>query len=58
LDQKLRGHQPRTWAGWERAMMQAWDEVELTSINKLVKSVPKQVEKIVETDGKWCKYLP
>jgi hypothetical protein len=58
LDQNLRGHNPRTWAGWKKAIIQAWDEVQLTSINKLVKKVPKQVEKIMDSGGKWCKYFP
>jgi transposase len=52
LDQNLRGHNPRTWAGWKRAIIQAWDEVQLSSINKLVERVPKQVDKIMEAGGK------
>ena len=58
LDQKLRGHNPRSWEGWRDAIIAAWDEVELTSINKLVKLVPNQVEKIIEAEGNWCKYFP
>lgn len=58
LDQNLRGHNPRTWVGWKKAIMHAWDEVQLSSINKLVKRVPKQVDKIIEAGGKWCKYFP
>lgn len=58
LEQNLRGHNPRTWDGWKRAIIQAWREVQQTSINKLVKRVPKQVSKIQEAGGKWCKYFP
>jgi transposase len=58
LDQKLRGHNPRTWDGWKDAIIQAWKEVEVVSIDKLVKKVPQQVEKIIKADGKWCKYFP
>ena len=58
LDQNLRGKNPRTWAGWKRAIIQAWSEVQQSSINKLVKRVPGQVSKIIEADGKWCKYFP
>lgn len=58
LDQKLRGHNPRTWDGWKKAIIHAWDEVQLSSINKLVKKVPGQVKKILGKDGKWCNYFP
>lgn len=58
LDNNLKGHNPRTWDGWKKAIIQAWDEVQLTSINKLVKRVPRQVSKIIKADGKWCKYFP
>jgi hypothetical protein len=58
LDQKLRRHNPRTWDGWKDAIIQAWKEVEVVSIDKLVKKVPQQVEKIIKADGKWCKYFP
>lgn len=58
LDQNLRGHSPRSWGGWKKAILRAWSEVQQSSINKLVKRVPKQVEKIIEADGKWCKYFP
>lgn len=58
LDQKLRGHNPKTWDGWKNAIIQAWEEVEVASIDKLVKKVPQQVDKIINADGKWCKYFP
>lgn len=58
LDQNLRGHKPRTWDGWKRAIEHAWDEVQMSSINKLVKRVPRQVDKIIEANGEWCKYFP
>jgi hypothetical protein len=47
-----------TWDGWKDAIIQAWKEVEVVSIDKLVKKVPQQVEKIIKADGKWCKYFP
>lgn len=58
LDQNLRGHNPRTWGGWKRAINQAWSEVQQSSINKLVKRMPGQVSKVMEAGGKWCKYFP
>ena len=58
MDNNLRGHNPRTWDGWQKAIIKAWDEVQLSSINKLVKRMPGQVKKILAKDGQWCNYFP
>jgi len=58
LDGNLRGKNPRTWDGWQKAIKKAWDEVQISSINKIVDKVPNQVQKIVDADGKWVKYFP
>lgn len=56
--QNLRGHNPRTRYGWERAIRKAWAGVDVGQINKLVNKVPKQLQRILEEDGKWVKYFP
>lgn len=57
LGQHIRGHNPRTRDGWMRAIKKAWKQVEISSINKLVSKMPKQVEGIIEAEGQWVKYF-
>lgn len=58
LDKNLQGRNPRTWDGWQKAINKAWDEVQISSINKVVAKVPNQLQKIVEAGGEWVKYFP
>ncbi len=56
--QKLRGHNPRTWDGWMRAIKKAWAEVEVRQISEQVEKVPNQLQEILKEGGKWAKYYP
>lgn len=55
--QHIRGHNPRTPDGWMRLIKKAWDQVPISSINKLVCRMPKQVHEIIEAEGQWVKYF-
>lgn len=51
LNQNLKGHNPRTWGGRRKAILHAWDEVQLSIINRLLKRVPRQVEEIEKANS-------
>lgn len=57
MTEHLRGHNPRTRDGWQRAIKMAWKKVDVTLINKLVEYVPNQLQRIIEKNGKWVKYF-
>ena len=52
----LRGHNPRTRDGWQRAIKMAWKKVDITLINNLVDYVTNQLQRIIEKQGEWVKY--
>lgn len=55
--QHVRGHNPRTREGWMRVIKKGWDQVDISSINKLVCKMPNQVQGIIEAKGEWVKYF-
>lgn len=56
--QNLRGHNPRTVDGWQRAIKKAWAGVDIGLINDLVDKLPNQLQSIYDEHGKWMKYFP
>lgn len=57
LSHNVKGHNHRVWDGWEECIKEAWAEVEISSINKLVAKVPKQLQKIAQKEGEWVRYF-
>ena len=55
--QHVRGHNPRTREGWMRVIKKGWDQVDISSINKLVCKMPNQVQGIIVAKGEWVKYF-
>lgn len=53
LDGKLVGTRACTPDGWRDAIKEAWDQVQLSTINKLVDSVKPRLAQIVELEGEW-----
>jgi hypothetical protein len=53
LDGHLLGCRARTPSGWRRGALQAWAAIPLTTINKLVASVPERLRQVVEKKGEW-----
>jgi transposase len=39
--------------GWRQAVREAWEEVAQSTINKLVKSLPRRMQEVVEREGAW-----
>lgn len=58
LSENLRGHNPKTWGGWMRAIKKAWAGVDEQLINTLVDKVPEKLQSIIEADGRWVEYYP
>lgn len=53
LTAKLVGKHANSTAGWRQAIKAAWDEVEQTTIDKLVAQVPSRMQRILEAGGGW-----
>jgi transposase len=53
LAAKLRIRRPTTPRGYKAAIMQEWDAITQSTINKLVEKVPSRIQKIRGLDGKW-----
>lgn len=51
--QGFRGRLPTTSNGWRRRLNAAWDEIQQTTIDKLVLDVRSRLEGIVQADGAW-----
>lgn len=56
--ENLRGKNPWTRIGWQRVIKRAWNEVKISSINKIVDKVPNQLQNIIAADGEWVNYFP
>jgi transposase len=44
---------PRTPDGWRKRVKRAWDQVEQSTINKLIDAVPQRMAHIEQLDGAW-----
>ena len=53
LAAKLRTRRPTTPRGYKAAIMQEWEAIDQSTINKLVEKVPSRIQHIRELGGKW-----
>ena len=53
LAAKLRSRRPTTPRGCKAAIMQEWEAIDQSAINRLVEKVPSRIQKIWGLDGKW-----
>lgn len=55
FDNKLQGSRGKTPDGWRRCIKRSWDQVEQTTIDKLVRDVKPRLQQVVEKKGQWLK---
>lgn len=55
LDNNMQGRRPRSIAGYIKAVEDAWDKIDVRSINKLVASWDSRVAVVIQNKGKWPK---
>lgn len=55
FNNKLLGAHARTTSGWRRALEQAWDEVDQSTIDKLIARVPTRMQQILDANGEWIR---
>lgn len=53
--QRFQGKHASSTAGWRQKIREAWDEVEQSTINKLVAQVPGRMQEIIDADGAWIR---
>lgn len=53
LDTKLLGARPTSTRGWREAILKAWDEISIDTINKLVSGVRERMVQVIEKQGDW-----
>lgn len=51
--QQMPGRCPTTPDGWKRRLRAAWDQVDQSTIDKLVDSVKGRIEGVIAVDGAW-----
>jgi hypothetical protein len=50
---KLRGVKAKTSSTWRAEIIRAWEQVEQSTINKLVDGVPARMQEIIDAEGHW-----
>jgi hypothetical protein len=56
LNNNLRGSVAKTADGWRAAIKQAWDAVQIRSIDELIKGVKSRLQAIIKAKGQWVKH--
>lgn len=54
--QKLQGVRAKTSSTWRAAIINAWEQVEQSTINKLVDGLHARMQKVLGAEGKWVSH--
>ena len=54
--QKLQGVRAKTSSTWRAAIINAWEQVEQSTINKLVDGLHARMQKVLDAEGQWVSH--